>query len=516
MPPAAAAQTAEPPELVQLRQQYATRALAASKLLSEQYTLALAGVAKEAGAEGDYEQALAAQKTRQELADLYANVLADPSLSNVMVLKPADARLSGAVMYDKTLGVLANWRTVGSVASWDIQRITPGRYDVIVTYGVAPLGEMPTRINIYAPLEDLATGGEFEFYEDSSLAGAAMNRRSGAVADTGGWDKPATLRLAPITLTRSSSRFALKITRTRGNGGVMRLMEIRLVPASDLTPAPLADAAAPGPGPDGAPLPPGPPQNDLGKLREGHLARVRKVIQPLVDAYAANLTTLAEKAKAAKEEEWAEELIAESTNVQRLVRNPARIAVSSSQVMPATTLAGQGFKVWESVRYVPNPNNTGDQFQVQHDGAYHTVRLLWVTCPPPVDASPAETKAFADYFKLAPNDVTVLGKQAQIFTDTYLRDKPLRIFTRGTKGADDVILVAVQPEGVGDFAGVLVDNGLARINLPGNRGRNTRRYEEITLQALKARETVAKGRPIPPGAWGLRPEMGASSLSTSN
>lgn len=498
--PPAAVIPGEPVELSQLRHQYALRALASSKTLAEQYAVALGNLAREVGAEGDYEQALTAQRLRQELADLYAKSLDDPTLSNVMVLKAADARPSGTVSYDRTAGDLTNWKTVGSIAVWDVQKIVPGKYNVVVTYSVAPMGDPPTRMSLYSVSEDLITGGEFEFYEDSSLAGAAMNRRAGQVSDTGGWDKPAYLQLAPITLTRTSARFAVKITRTRGSGGVMRLREVRLTPVKE------GDTPAPAPALDGS-EPPALAVDEVTKINESRAARIQQAIKPFVDGYIEKVNKMADQAHARNDEEAAADLQNETRAAQRLLERPDRISVMSNAAPPTTSLRGQGFKEWEGATYIPSVNNTGDEFLVSYQGESVPVRLLWVTCPPLSVHGGAQVKLCSEYFGLEPDDIYLLGKQAQVFTDAFLQGRPLKILTRGTKDPDGHLLVAVQLEGVGDFAGVLVDNGLACVNPPTARAKNPRRFEEMTLSNLKEREKLARQRPIPPGAWAVSPDQ---------
>ena len=175
---------AEPPELSQVRQQATLRAMAAGRTLAEQFSNALTTLAREVGATGDYEQALAALRRRDELAQLYTRQNNDPSLSNAIVLKPADARVSGAVSHDRQLNVLAGWKSAGSVATWDVTRITPGTYEATLTYAVAETGEA-SRILPSLTVPDLGTGGEIEFYEDSSLPGASQNRRTAQVTSTG-------------------------------------------------------------------------------------------------------------------------------------------------------------------------------------------------------------------------------------------------------------------------------------------------------------------------------------------
>lgn len=488
-----------PPELNQLRQQFALRALTVSKTLAEQYASALGTLAREVGAEGDYEQALTAQKLRQELADLYARSLNDTTLSNVVVLKPADARPVGTVSYDRNSGDLVNWKAVGNLASWDVQKLVPGKYDIVITYSVAPMGELPTRLNPYSLPEDLSTGGEFEFFEDSSLAGASMNRRTGQVRDTGGWDKPATLQLAAINLTRTSARFGLKITRVNGGGGVMRLKEVRLVPAKEGETAPPTDPNAPTPGP-------AVPVDEVARIRESYLLKVQNSVRPLVETYLGKVRKMVENARAQNNEELAADLEAETRGTQRLLDNPGRIVANSNAAPPAVSLRGQGFTEWEGATYVPSANNTGDTFLLSYQGETVPVRLLWVTCPPPSDEARAQARHCAIYFGLPEEEVYQVGRQAQAFTEAFLQGRPLKVHSRGEKDETGHLLVAVQPDGVGDFAGVLVDNGLACVNPPKARGRAAKRFEDLTLANLKDREKQARARPIPPGAWAAEPD----------
>lgn len=143
---------------------------------------------------------------------------------------------------------------------------------------------------------------------------------------------------------------------------------------------------------------------------------------------------------------------------------------------------------------------------VSHGGQEFLVRLLWVTCPPTLPDEAAELQSQAAYFKITPEDAMVVGRRAQKFTAEFLKDKPLSLFTRGVKDDQGALLVEVRPEGVGNFAGVLVDNGLASITAPPSRARAGRRHDDVIVQALKERETAARARAIPPGAWALGEE----------
>lgn len=487
----------EPEELLQLRKQYATRALQSASPLAEQYSAALTTVMKETGAAGDYDQALAAQRRRESLIDLYSKALNETKLTNVIVLKPADARVAGNVNYDRASGELVNWKSVGSSASWDISKIVPGSYDIVVTYSVAEFGDAPVRNNPLVGRDmSLETGGEFEFFEDTSLAGSAGNHRTAQVISTGGWNNFSTLTLAPIQLTRSSARFALKITRTRGEGGVMHLKEVRLVPVK----AANSDQATTAIAGNGAES----PKDDFTKLKEAYLARVKNVVPPVLSAYTAKLKSLGSIASAKNDPELTEIVNSEITRTQSMMEAPesAAIVLAGS----GGNLQSSGYEEWKQVQYKPNPLNGGDRFFVEYKGQDIPVRLLSVTTPLLTGEAVAHNKQHAAYFGISEEDTVDLAKRAKEFTESFLQNKPFRIYTRGMKDPEGLLFVNVVPEGVGDYAGVLVDNGLAAINSLKAKIKEGRAAEDSTLMALKQREAAAKARPIPPGAWAMVPE----------
>jgi endonuclease YncB( thermonuclease family) len=483
-----------PEEMVQLRRQFESRAIGNAKLLSEQYANALASIIKDSAAEGDYDQALAAQRRREQLIKLYSTSLDDTVLTNVVLLKPADARVNGAVGYDRSLNALTGWRTAGSIASWDVTRLTPGSYDVTLTYAVADIGDIG-RTNPFMAPPDLTTGGEFEFYEDSNLPGADQNRRTAQVTTTGGWTNWTTVALPPLQLTRSSARLALRITRTRGEGGVMNLKGIRLSPASVTA----GTGDSPKEGADGS----SPPADEFATLQQAHVERLRQAITPVVNSYAATVKALA--AKVAGDPEAAGDCNAEAQRAEQLLVDPqAFLAGSAKGRRPPAGL--EGFRESRGVTYLPDAQNSGDRFKVKQGDEEFFVRLLAVACPPVDSKDTKLLKRFADYFGISVEDAQNIGQQAREFTAGYLSGKALAILTRGMKDDGGNLLVTVQPEGVGDFAGVLVDNGLAMIKAPAGRKGPARLHEESVLQDLQARERAAKERRIPPGGWARKSE----------
>jgi endonuclease YncB( thermonuclease family) len=412
--------------------------------------------------------------------------------------------VSGSVNYDRTKDVLVGWKTIGSVASWDVSRIIPGSYDVVLNYGVAEVGDPPNRPNPYAPPADLTTGGDFEFYEDSSLSGAAANRRTGTVTSTGGWAEFSSLTLPAIQLSRSGARFALKITRAKGEGGVMHLKDTRLTPAKPVT----AATAPPELDENGQPVP---QVDELTKLRQEHIERLRQKLAPISLDYTGKLSSIA--AGLAGNTDVVEELQAEVRRVERLGDNPRTLLQLRDRSRPAAALA-DGLQEIRDARYLPAPDNTGDRFMVTANGETFPVRLLWVSCPLPAPGPGTEASSTAGYFGITEEDAAAIGVMARDFTAEYLKDKPLRLLTRGIKDPQGALLVSVHPEDMGDFAGVLVDNGLAMVHQPAGKTRAARLSEESSLTALRDREAAARARHIPPGAWSRTMETTSDSPGT--
>ena len=475
-PPAATpAVPAEPVELGNLRQAYITKALTAGRTLTDQFLVALSGLEHNLGAAGDYEQALLVQKRRLELAETYKTVMGDAATTNTIILKPIDARLVGAITYDKS-GVLEGWKTSGSTATWDVPRIIPGMYDVTITYAA----ESATGV---------VTGNDYDFFEDSSLAGAAANARSFQLPTTASITTYATVSLAPLSLQRTNARFTLRAARVRGAGSLMNLKEIRITPAKAVAETNAA----------------GTPAINLETLRQNYIAKIKATAKPLVDNYVVALKKLGADLTAKQDADAAAAAETESSRVTSWLANPVPLA--NQTAAPAPIAFKGSFEVMEDARFVPRPTNTGDKFLVTHEGKEVLVRLLWVNCPPITRDNPTALKRDAEYFGITEDDALAIGKEAADFTNAYLSDKPLRILSRGGKDKDGALLAIVVAPNIGDIASILVDNGLAAVAKPTAKGTDLRRREEQNLQALKDRETAARSRPIPPGAWALAPEI---------
>lgn len=477
-PPPPKGKGKEPRELREAREQFTVRALIAGRLLAEQYANALALLETQAAESADYETALAAQERQQELANAYADRDLDPE--HLIVLKPVDAKTIGAVAFDKTENALTNWRTAGSSAVWDVFKITPGNYHVTLVCGVADSAQAPAAAQ---------TGGEIEFGEVTSLSGPETARLTLALESTGGWSTFETFSLGDIKLTRTSARFAIKASRLHGTGGLMHLKEIRLTPAH----------------------PPAEPRKeeqsktameDFKKIREEHQARLKALEQPVLNAHLAKLNVLGDEFTAKGDQDGAQAVVAEAKRAQKSLDK-----TDKSARIPHYGIFSEGLEEVHDAVFIDAPTNTGDRFLVMARGEKLSIKLMSVSCPSPDASDPATREFHARYFGITHEDCTLIGRQAQEFTTAYLKDKPLKLLTRWQKDPSNSILAAVLPGEIGDFAGILVDNGLAAILDPASKSPLQHRVEENTRNALKHRETIAKARPIPPGAWSLAAEI---------
>ena len=465
----------EPTELSELRKQFAVRGLEKAHTLSDQYSNALVNLEHELAATGDYVAAQSARRRRLEIAAAYKDAFGQNGGANSILLKPADAKVSGSVLYERTADMLSGWRKAGSSATWDVLKIKPGTYQISLTY-----------------LANGNSSGEYDFFEDSTLPGAELNHRTSDVKFTQG--KYETTQLPPITLQYTNARFTLHITKVRGTDMLMSLKEVRLIPVVAATPETSGvpnDAAAPG-------------ADEFTALQLAHAAKITALAQPLSDAYLTKLSSIEASLDKQEDPEMLAAINAERARVQRWLANPTASNAATRIGNVSATLSTEGFTVLaDDARFVPDATNAGDTFRVSHGAETIALRLLWVTCPPSEPDDKAALAHHAEYFGIAPEDAESVGKQAQEFTASVLADKPLRILTRGAKDNTGRILAVVIPEGMDDLASILVENGLAAINPPPGKKNQPRRVIFSPLQALKDREAAVKKRPITPGAWGL-------------
>jgi hypothetical protein len=78
----------------------------------------------------------------------------------------------------------------------------------------------------------------------------------------------------------------------------------------------------------------------------------------------------------------------------------------------------------------------------------------------------------------------------------------LRLLLRQDHKANEAAQALLFVEGIGLFQNVLIDQGLAVLDAPTNKGRNP--LESALLTGLQEREAAARKQSPAPGGWGQR------------
>lgn len=467
-----------------LRSQFQRQVLTQSQTLSDQYERALARHELERAQAGDYEEAARIKQRRDQIQALFQ--VEGLQLIDPLAIPLTATAVKGTGIVTNTDGSIAGWRSSSHFAEWTNVKINPGEYYLELDYLMFDAPIVTTSGVIRAEPTAL-----FEFFEVSLLAGAADNRRSFEI--TLGRDSTAykSLRIGPIPYTRSPLTLRLVASRSYP-GNVMRMKNIRLVPATPL-PQPTTAGAAP--------LPADPTQA-LAALRSEFASALTTAYAPLLSDYNAQLETLRRS-----HPEWKNWIEAEQRQITRQTSKKNSKTTPTALPRPLATLGGiAGAQDWPEVRYLPDPKNTGDRFQVQTEDQTLTIRLQWIRCAPPDDqatapADPSAASEFSKHFNIASEDSALFGRAAKEFTAGYLEGKTFRLLTRSNPDPDGSYPALLFLPDVGLFQTVLIDQGLAAVTgKPANSGGT---LERALLRSLIEREDEAKNRDPRPGAWAL-------------
>jgi hypothetical protein len=467
----------EPQALVTLRSTLLRQVMSDSQLLTEQYERALAKAEVEVAALGDYEEARAIRQRREQLKALYTGTAS--SLATPLLL--AQARLTGSAQFSGEM--LSGWRSNGSGAEWLNFRLVPGRYHLEFE---ANMSDAPVAGSIYASSKfQPQQTAMFEFNEIGLLGPSLENRRSFEIVRSADETTFATVRVGPLTFTRSP--VTLRFTSAAGYpANTIRLRNFRLVPITDEGSAGLPATTPAINGTDAL-------QQATAQLRDA-LETARKAAAV---SYLAGLEKLADSQPALKRQ------------VEVETRRMSRLAdqkTGPTGIRAITTAAGglNGFEDISDARLAAAEPASGDRFKVNHEGRELSIRLLWVKCAP-ADEKDAGAKNLARQFKIAEEDVISIGRFAREFTAGYLRDKPLRLLVRPDRDKDGTQAALLFLPDVGLYQNVLVDHGLAAVQPP-PRDLKRNATEKALISMLEARENETKERKPPPGAWALQPE----------
>ena len=464
-----------PASLEELRLSFQQRVRLASGSLNDYYEKALASLETSLAALGDYEQARAVKARRADLAALSASA---PTPSPGLSLLPEKARLTGSVL--ATTDSLQGWRTSSCTAEWILPRFTPGLYQVQLTYLMAarkPVVSSPSAPPPRVP-EIPSEQVPFLFRESSLLASAAKNSLPLTLDMTAASEfKPITLA-GSIELTRAPVVLQL-LSKAACPLNEIIIRELKLIPVN----------AAAAPVPSAAAAPELPLAEQLKQLQLAQAGKMAAAQKPVIETYLASLAALS-----APLPEAAEAIAQEQQRVRKLQEG-------KSPKRPAG-LRLDNFEELSDAHFVPDPSNTGDTFKIEHQGQQRRIRLAWVSCAPLDPAEQRALKLTQERFGITAEAALSLARDAQEFTALYLEGRPLRLLLRQDRKDTDVPQALLFVENIGLFQNVLVDHGLAAVDLPGGKDRNP--LENSLLSGLQEREAQARKHVPPPGGWGLR------------
>ena len=473
--PAQAQTAATPPLLEETRQAFLQRVRLASGSLNDYYEKALASLETSLAALGDYEQARAVKARR---ADLTALSAATPDTAPGLPLLIEKAKLSGSTL--ATADSLQGWRTTNCAAEWILPRFTPGTYQLVLTYLMAPRrppppspGSPPPRPQVppLAPLEEVP----MLFHESSLLATAAKNSLPIKLTMTGGENKLLTVE-GSIELTRAPVVLRL-VNQASSPMNEIIIRDLKLIPLATAASTPLTASTSL------------PFLEELKLLQAAQASKLTAAQKPVIDVYLSELAAIS-----APLPEAAEAIASEQQRVKKLLEGKAP--------KRPVGLKLDNFEELADAHFVPDPANTGDAFIIEHQGQQQRIRLAWIACPPLNPAEQKPLKLVLDRFGISPEAALSLGQSAQEFTALYLEGRPLRLLLRQDHKVNEAAQALLFVEGIGLFQNVLIDQGLAVLDAPANKGRNP--LESALLTGLQEREAAARKQSPAPGGWGQR------------
>ena len=299
----------DPPELIRLRETFEQQLQTRIEPGKQSYLLKLKALEDERAKNGDYEGALLVQRKRVAIAGTTTTAGGERKVIGEINLDIARGRRSGSTLhYDSTRKAMMGFKHSGHSLTWDVMKVKPGLYRVLVTYGCAdscsvtvrnPTGRGANRTS------DVSTGGTFTFEEATSLNTGEDRVLRHTVFPTGGWDKVVTRNIGRLRLTGTTSTIKL-VALNPHPGGLLALRRIRLIPYD-------ADGMAGGGGIG----------NPLEKLRSQYQEKVAELTGGEFEKYIADLKNLEERLAAADRIRDALAVKATRSEIERQAANGA-------------------------------------------------------------------------------------------------------------------------------------------------------------------------------------------------
>jgi hypothetical protein len=464
----------DPESLKTLRKGFHQGLIIASGSLNDFYARALATSESYYASKGDYEQARAIKARREDLAALgliAANAL--PPTVNSIPLAVETARTYGVVSAKS--GELVNWRSSSCAAEWTLSKFTPGTYQIQLIYTMTPKTP-PTGTTKSGP--EPAKTLNYVFKESSLLAAAATTKNECPIALETTKEATTLLSTGTIQLTRPPMNLRLAATASYP-GNILVIRDIKLIQ----TTAPNAPTATK----TTAPLRLG---DELTKLRAELPDALAKARADAFDAYSKKLDQLVTASP--KDESLATQAENEKRRAKKTLSN---VAVKQTGTQ-------ESFDELDDVHFMLDPANTGDRFKViTKDGKEMHIRLALVSCAPS-DPTAREMKTVTGKFGIDVDAAFNLAGDAQVFAAEYLQGRSLSLLIKPAKDKAEIPEALVFVANIGLFQNVLIDHGLAVVDVPPPATKSST-HESEYVQLVKERETQARKQTPRPGGWGL-------------
>ncbi len=310
--PPATTTVREPPELARFRDKFEAELEQRLEPAKESYITSLKNLERKRALGENYDGALRAKRQRLAISGGDPAGLGADTPPGEIVLPLNRGRRSGSSLrYDKTRGAMTGFETSGHYITWDVMKVTPGLYRVLMSYGCADGGKVKARDKEGKMRErSVDTGGSFTFEEATNLGTGEDRILRHTVYPTGGWDKVVTRNIGRLRLTGTTSTLKLTVLEPEA-GGLMALRRIRLVPYT-------AGESLAG---DGAGTP-------LAKLRAQYAEKVTELVGEEFERYVSDLKALEERLAAEDRVRDALSVKAARTEFERQATNPSAAATS--------------------------------------------------------------------------------------------------------------------------------------------------------------------------------------------
>ena len=489
--PAQTPPPAEPASLAALRASFLAQVITGSRQLNEQFNNALLKLEDELAASGDYEDAIQVQARRREVEATLA--MTPSSALNPGVPMPASAAKTSSTVTIES-DALTGWRSGGSYAEWTLQKLTPGRYTVQLSYVLSDAAPLPNGEPSFSSRFSAVEVAKFKFFEVSLLGPASANVRMFELARTPDAVTYAAATAEPILISRSS--ITLRLEALQGYAAnTIRIKDIRLVPVEEKPAAPLVTSgSAAGTG-----------EKDVETLKQLFSKQFAAACAPVTSEYLARLKTLAAQPSVASDQELLGEIEIEQ---KRAAGSALALLGTGDRKRGGPPGAGglDGFEDISGARLVADPANSAERLKIEHEGRQFWIKLAWVRCPPSSEDDQEALHTAAKHFNIDESDALAIGRVAREFTLGYLEERPLRLLLRGKKNPNDEAVPAlVFLEDLGLFQTMLVDRGFATVSLPSGSDRKPM-LETALMKMLTEHEQLAMKRSPAPGAWAFRSE----------